>query len=65
MEVYHDPKTVLTVVFDLRQPEQAEALHDFRSAFGEAADLEALSEFVFALHISPGSVRRRGAGDAA
>ena len=59
MPLYNGGETILTIAFDLRQPEQREALNDFRNAFGETADLEAVNEFVFCLHIKPGLVRRR------
>ncbi len=63
MEVYHEAPTDLTVAFDRRVPEQREALDYFRAAFAETADIEAVSEHVYALHIKPGLVRRRkGAG---
>lgn len=61
MQVYHHPRTDLKVIFDRRIPEQREALDYFRSAFAEAADIEAVSEHVYALHIKPGVVRERGA----
>ncbi len=57
MQVYHQDRTVLTVVFDRRVPEQREALDYFRGAFAETADLEALNQDVYALHIRPGAVR--------
>ncbi len=59
MPLYNGGETILTIAFDLRQPEQREALNDFRNAFGETADLESISEFVFCLHIKPGLVRQR------
>ncbi len=60
MPLYNGGETILTIAFDLRQPEQREALNDFRNAFGETADLESISEFVFALHIRPYLVRKAG-----
>jgi hypothetical protein len=41
------------------EPEQAEALHSFRAAFGAATDLEAVTQDLFALHVYPGA-RARG-----
>lgn len=61
MEVYTTPDRELTVAFDRRLPEQREALDYFRTAFAETADIEAVSEHVYALHIRPGAVRERGA----
>jgi hypothetical protein len=47
-------RTGLVLIFRVDEPEQAEALHTFRAAFGAATDLEAVTETVFALHIRPG-----------
>lgn len=46
--------TGLVLVFRTDEPEQTEALHAFRAAFGAATELEALSEDVMALNIFPG-----------
>lgn len=54
--------TGLALVFRTDEPEQADALHTFRAAFGAASDLEALTEDVFVLHIYPGVC---ACGDAA
>ncbi len=48
------------MIFDRQIPEEAEALDYFRAAFGETAGLEAVNEFVFALHIRPYLVRKAG-----
>lgn len=65
MQSYHDPRTEpMTVLFDLRHPEQREALDFFRSAFAESAALEAVSADLFVLHISPGLVRRVRDGES-
>lgn len=45
----------LTLLFDTRNPEEVEALHYWRAAFGPVTDIEAVNEDVFALHISPGA----------
>jgi hypothetical protein len=54
--------TGLILVFRTDEPEQAEALHTFRAAFGGASELEAIDEHTFALHIRPGVC---GCGEAA
>jgi hypothetical protein len=54
----------MTVLFDLRHPEQREALDFFRSAFAESAALEAVSADLFVLHIWPGVVRRGREGES-
>ncbi len=64
MQSYHQP-THLSIVFDVRHAEQAEALHHWRAAFGPASDIEAVSEDVFALHIWPGGWCWQGSEDAA
>jgi len=50
---YHDNEP-LTLLFCVDQPEQAQALHGFRAAFGKQTDLEPVNESVYALHIWPG-----------
>jgi hypothetical protein len=52
----------LVLVFRTDVPEEAEALHAFRAAFGAATEIEAVTETVFALHIRPGVC---GCGEAA
>lgn len=47
-------RTGLVLVFRTDEPEQAEALHNFRAAFGAATEIEALDENTYALHIRPG-----------
>ncbi len=59
MPLYTGGETELTVIFDRRQPEEAEALDYFRAAFAETAEIEAVSEHIYALHIKPGLVRQR------
>jgi hypothetical protein len=54
--------TGLVLVFRVDQPEQAAALHGYRSAFGAATDLEALDERTYVLHLYPGVC---ACGDAA
>ncbi len=49
-----DERTEIMLLFRTDEPEQAEALHSFRAAFGAATDLEAVTENVFALYIRPG-----------
>jgi hypothetical protein len=46
--------TRLLLLFRIDEPEQAEALYAFRAAFGAATDIEAVTEDLFALHITPG-----------
>ncbi len=47
-------RTGLALVFRVDDPEQAAALHRYRSAFGGASDIEALDERTYVLHIRPG-----------
>lgn len=47
-------RTSLVLLFDTRDPEQVEAIHYWRAAFGAATDLEAVTEDLYALHIRPG-----------
>ena len=47
----------LSIVFDLRYPEQVEHLHSLRAAFQGHTDLEALTEDCFVLHLWPGCER--------
>ena len=47
-------RTELVLLFRVDEPEQAEALHSYRAAFGAAADLEALDERTYVLHVFPG-----------
>lgn len=50
---YHDSEPI-TLLFCVDKPEQAQALHGFRAAFGKQTDLEPINESVYALHIWPG-----------
>ena len=52
-EEYHATRC-LTLLFRVDEPEQAEALHSFRAAFGKQTDVEAVNERLFVLHIWPG-----------
>ncbi|MDP8951927.1 MAG: hypothetical protein M3N18_06785 [Actinomycetota bacterium] len=52
-------------MFDTQSPEQAEAIHYWRSAFGPASDIEAVTEDVFVLHIFPGGWCWQGPGGGA
>ncbi len=54
LEVYHEDRS-LTLLFDTRNPEEVESLHHWRASFGPVTDLEAVNEFMFALHIRPGT----------
>ena len=47
----------LSIMFDLRHPEQVEALHTLRGAFQGRSDLEALTADVHVLHLWPGCER--------
>ena len=47
----------LSIVFDLRHPEQVETLHALRAAFQGRSDLEALAAYVHVLHLWPGCER--------
>lgn len=55
-------RTAIVLLFRTDEPEQAEALHAFRAAFGAATDLEAVTQDLFALYIRPGVC---ACGDAA
>ena len=50
---YHAERC-LTLLFRVDEPEQAEALHGFRAAFGKQTDIEPVNETLYALHIWPG-----------
>ena len=52
-EEYHAERC-LTLLFRVNQPEQAEALHRYRAAFGKRTDIEPVNESIYALHIWPG-----------
>ena len=52
----------LVLVFRVDDPEQSQALHDYRSAFGAATHIEALDERTYVLHVYPGVC---SCGDAA
>jgi hypothetical protein len=52
--VYLNDPECLLLVFDLRQPGVAEALHNQRAAWPEYSDIEALDEDHFALLMRPG-----------
>jgi len=52
-EEYH-AKRCLTLLFRVDVPEQAEALHRYRAAFGKQTDMEPVNESIYALHIWPG-----------
>ncbi len=55
MIINHKPEHEgLVLVFRVDEPEQAEALHSFRAAFGGATEIEALDERTFVLVIRPG-----------
>lgn len=64
MQSYHQ-RACLSIVFDVRHAEQAEALHHWRAVFGPASDIEAISEDLFVLHIFPGGWCWEGSGEAA
>jgi len=42
------------LLFNLKNPEEVEALHYWRAAFGPVTDVEPVNEDVLALHIRPG-----------
>ncbi len=52
-EEYHAERC-LTLLARVDEPDQAEALHGFRAAFGKQSDIEAVNETIYALHIWPG-----------
>ena len=52
-EEYHAERC-LTLLFRVDEPKQAEALHGFRTAFGEQTEIEPVNETLYALHIWPG-----------
>lgn len=58
----HSKERDLVLLFDVRLPAEAAALHYWRAAFGGASDVEAVDENLYALHIRPGVCR---CGDAA
>lgn len=64
MSINQNPpeRTELVLLFRVDVVEQAEALHNYRAAFAGAADIEALDETTYALHIRPGVC---SCGDAA
>ena len=64
MQSYHQ-RPCLSIVFDTKTPEQVEALHYWRSAFGPASDIEAVTEHAFVLHIFPGGWCWQEPGEAA
>ncbi|PLS84385.1 MAG: hypothetical protein CYG60_18235 [Actinobacteria bacterium] len=64
MQSYHQ-RACLSIVFDVRHAEQAEALHYWRSAFGPASDIEAVTEDVYVLHLYPGGWCWQGPEEAA
>jgi hypothetical protein len=47
----------LSIIFDLRHPEQVETLHALRAAFQGRSDIEALTSDMFVLHLWPGCER--------
>lgn len=55
----------LTLLFDVRNHEEVEALHYWRSAFGPASEIEAVNENLFALHLFPGLWCWERSGEAA
>lgn len=55
----------LTLLFSTGNPEEVEALHFWRAAFGPVTEIEAVSADVFALHIRPGAWCWEHPGDAA
>ena len=54
--LYPSHPECLIVLFDLSHPNGPEELHRHRAALAEHADIEALTEDVFALVIRPGWV---------
>ncbi len=64
MQTYHD-RACLSLVFRLHHPEEAEALHYWRAAFGPATDIEPVNENLFVLHIWPGCWCNPDEGEAA
>ena len=50
---YHGGE-VLTLLFRIDHEEEREALCTFRAAFGAGTDIEAITEYLMALHIWPG-----------
>lgn len=63
MSIHNKPeRTGLVLMFRVDDPEQAQALHGYRAAFGGATDIEALDEKTYILHIYPGIC---GCGEAA
>lgn len=50
---YTSNRAFIVMLFDLREPEAVERLHDLRAVFQGDSDIEALSEDCFALLIHP------------
>ena len=55
-------RTGIVLIFRVDDPEQAAALHGYRSAFGGASEIEALDERTYVLLVYPGVC---SCGDAA
>jgi hypothetical protein len=53
-DLYPSHPELLIVLFDLCHPNSPAELHNYRAALADYADIEALSEGVFALIIRPG-----------
>ncbi len=51
---YYEEGGGLTLLFRVDRKEEREALNTFRAAFGAATDLEAVTDYLVALHIRPG-----------
>ena len=47
----------LSIVLDIRNPEQVDLLHALRATFQGRSDLEALTPDTFVLHLWPGCER--------
>jgi hypothetical protein len=53
-ENYPERTGGLVLVFDVRNSEQADALHRWRAVFGAATEIEALDQDTYTLTIFPG-----------
>jgi hypothetical protein len=61
MPLYLNDPECLIMLFDLRQPGAAEALHKQRAVWAQYSDIEALDGDCFALVVRPGWVSEAAA----
>ncbi len=56
-QAYHEGRTEICVLFDLRVPGGADALHRQRAAWQEKSGIEAIGKNHFVLVVRPGGAR--------